>query len=93
MAELTIDVESDTHAYLCTVTVTENDTETTHRVTVNKTDYERLTDGEVPPEALVRASFEFLLEHEPKESILSSFDLMTIQRYFPGYVSEITDRL
>jgi hypothetical protein len=93
MATIEIDVESQDQAYLCTVTVAEGGSETTHRVTVNKTDYRRLTEGEVPPERLVEASFEFLLEREPKESILRSFDLMTIQRYFPEYASEIGDRL
>ena len=36
-------------------------------------------------EELVRRSFEFLLEREPKESILSRFDLTVISRYFPEY--------
>jgi hypothetical protein len=91
MAEIKIDVESQ--AYLCTVTVTEGGGSTIHRVTVNKPDYQRLTDGRVPPERLVEASFEFLLEREPKESILRSFNLMTIQRYFPEYESQIGSRL
>ncbi|MFP4384841.1 MAG: hypothetical protein ACLFST_05240 [Spirochaetia bacterium] len=34
---------------------------------------------------LIKKSFEFLLKRESKESILSSFDLPTIQRYFPEY--------
>jgi hypothetical protein len=41
----------------------------------------------------VRRSFEFLLEREPKESILASFDLTVIARYFPEYESEIARRL
>jgi hypothetical protein len=41
----------------------------------------------------VRASFVFLLEHEPKESILSEFHLTLIGRYFPDYEREIGHRL
>jgi hypothetical protein len=42
---------------------------------------------------LVRASFEFLLEREPATSILRSFDLDVIGRYFPEYVSTVRDQL
>jgi len=41
----------------------------------------------------VRRSFEFLLEREPKESILTRFDLSLISRYFPEYEREIKRRL
>jgi len=34
---------------------------------------------------LLKKSFEFLLERESKESILSSFDLHDISKYFPEY--------
>ncbi|CAO5180463.1 conserved hypothetical protein [Frankia sp. AiPs1] len=42
--------------------------------------------------ALVRASFEYLLVREPAGSILPSFDLSTIGRYFPTYLADIADR-
>ena len=35
----------------------------------------------------------FLLEREPKESILRSFDLTVISRYFAEYEREMTGRL
>ena len=41
----------------------------------------------------MRRSFEFLLEREPKESILARFDLSVIARYFPEYDREIARRL
>jgi hypothetical protein len=41
----------------------------------------------------VTESFRFLLEREPKESILGSFDLTVIGRYFPEYEREIAKRL
>ena len=39
------------------------------------------------------ASFRFLLAREPKESILSRFELPVIERYFPEYPEEIRGRL
>ena len=75
------------------VTVGEGRGTTEHRVTLDRATYVRLTGGEVPPEALVRESFGFLLEREPKESILRTFDLPVIGRYFPEYEGEIRRRL
>jgi hypothetical protein len=75
------------------VRVTEGASETTHRVTVKPADYQRLAEGKVGPAELVRRSFEFLLENEPKESILARFDLSVIMRYFPQFEREIRRRL
>ncbi len=75
------------------VTVTEGETHTTHEVTLSRAAYERLAGGTAQPAALVRKSFTFLLEHEPKESILRVFDLSVISRYFPQYETEIRRRL
>ena len=62
---------------------------TTHRVTVAAADLARLDPDATSPENLVRRSFAFLLEREPSESILRSFDLTVIGRYFPEYESAI----
>ena len=43
-------------------------------------------------EGLVRASFVFLLEREPPSSILKTFDLSVISRYFPEYAHEMRRR-
>jgi hypothetical protein len=67
------------------VRIIEKSSESTHEVTMKQDDYARLTGGKVEPEELVRRSFEFLLEREPKESILGRFDLSVISRYFPEY--------
>jgi hypothetical protein len=75
------------------VRVTENGKETTHLVTVKPEDYLRLTGGKVDASELVKKSFEFLLEREPKESILPRFDLTVISEYFPKYEQEIKGRL
>ena len=65
----------------------------THDVTVSPNDYTKLAGEKIQPEELVRRSFEFLLEREPKESILARFDLSVISRYFPEYEREIRGRL
>ena len=44
-------------------------------------------------EQLVEASFRFLLEREPKESILSQFELPVIERYFLDYPAKINEKL
>jgi len=75
------------------VTVSEGATQSSHRVTVQPKDYERIAAGKVDGAGLVKMAFEFLLEHEPKESILREFDLMVIVRYFPSFEREIASRL
>ena len=75
------------------VVVTGGGSSTRHEVTLSRDDYERLAGGKASPERLVEASFAFLLEREPKESILSRFDLPVIGRYFPDYERVIAQRL
>ncbi|GMQ95551.1 MAG: hypothetical protein BMS9Abin13_673 [Patescibacteria group bacterium] len=71
------------------VVVEEGAGKTVHTVFLEKAYYEMLTDGVGLPEDLIKRSFEFLLEREPKESILKKFDLKTISRYFPEYEAGI----
>ena len=66
---------------------------TTHTVTVAPEYAQKLTGGRVSTEALVERSFEFLLERESNTSILRSFDLPVIKRYFPEYERTIGARL
>ena len=66
-------------------------TTTEHLVTVRPEYAERLR-GSASDEDLLRASFEFLLEEESNTSILRSFDLSVIQRYFPHYESTMRAR-
>ena len=63
----------------------EDRTRTVHEVTVSRSYYRQLTGERVSCEALIKKSFEFLLEREPNTSILSSFDLTVINQYFPEY--------
>lgn len=61
---------------------------TTHMVSVQP-EYAKKVAGSAPVEKLVHASFEFLLARESNTSILSSFELPVIGRYFPEYEEEI----
>lgn len=70
------------------VTVEEDGSATQHEVTVTSEHVERYAPG-ATPERLLEASFEFLLAHESKESILRSFELPVIARYFPDYPAAI----
>lgn len=67
------------------VTVGESASESHHDVSLSKGDYERLRKGSEQPEQFLRRCFEFLLAREPKESILSRFDVADISRYFPEF--------
>jgi hypothetical protein len=75
------------------VRVIEGGSESSHQVTLDPKDYARLAGGAVEPRELIRKSFEFLLEREPKESILGRFDLSVISQYFPEFEREIKKRL
>ena len=93
MANIEVKRTDHDDRYEFQVTVKEGRGETHHRVTLRKADYQQLVASKASPEALVTESFRFLLEREPKESILRSFDLMVIGRYFPEYRREIVKRL
>jgi hypothetical protein len=66
---------------------------TQHRVHVSKDFYNLLTDGKISYEHLIKSSFEFLLERESNNSILSRFDLEVISHYFPEYEKEMKKRM
>jgi hypothetical protein len=83
----------DGDRWLCLVRVREGPFATEHRVTVAPTELVRLDPGAADPERLVRAAFAFLLEREPASSILRSFDVPVIGRYFPGWEADVRRRL
>jgi hypothetical protein len=93
MANIEVQRTDHDDSYEFQVTVKEGRGESRHRVTLHKADYQQLAADKASPESLVTESFRFLLEREPKESILRSFDLMLIGRYFPEYRREIVKRL
>ena len=90
MADIDVSCVTAADGWLCQVTVAEDGSETRHSVTLTRIDFQRLTTSGGTPQALVKRSFEFLLAREPKESILRSFALPEIGRYFPDFEREIT---
>jgi hypothetical protein len=89
MADIDVTCVTAANGWLCQVTVADGGSETRHSVTYTRADFQRLTTGGGTPEGLVRRSFEFMLAREPKESILPTFALPEIGRYFPEYEAEI----
>ena len=74
----------DGEGYRCEVSISDPRSTSRHVVRVSAPDLKRWGRGRNVDD-LVRDSFAFLLEREPKESILREFDLSVIQRYFPEY--------
>jgi hypothetical protein len=74
------------------VTVGDDAAATEHNVRVDRATLDDLAPGGTP-EDLVRASFDFMLEREPRESIMRSFELPIIGRFFADYPDEIRRRL
>jgi hypothetical protein len=74
------------------VTVEEGATRSVHEVTVTPQDIVRYA-PQATAARLIRASFEFLLEREATEAILTRLDLPTIERYFPEYPKTIHELL
>ena len=66
-----------------------NTSTTTHTVTVTDQSLSDLSDSNVTKTQLLEFSFRFLLEREPNTSILSSFDINVISRYFSDYKDEV----
>jgi hypothetical protein len=92
MPRIDIAVTPTDEGWLCEVTVRDGGA-THHRVRVSRADLARLAPGAADPEDLVWASFAFLLERESNESILRTFDLTVIGRYYPDYEREIGHRM
>ena len=62
---------------------------TTHTVKVTDQSLTDLTEDIVTKVQLLEFSFKFLLEREPNTSILSSFDINVISKYFSNYKDEV----
>ena len=71
------------------ITIEERGSTTEHVVTLDDGYYQKLTNGKITREEFVKKSFEFLLERESRESILSEFNLRVIKNYFPEFEEEL----
>ena len=70
------------------VTVADSVT-TNHTVTVTNQSLTDLTNDNATKTQLLEFSFNFLLDREPNISILSSFDINVISKYFSDYRDEV----
>ena len=59
--------------------------ESRHRVTIQADEAGRWAKFGAEPSRCVEAVMRFLLDREPKESILSAFDMRVVRRYFPEF--------
>ena len=76
----------------CSVTIGDDPGATEHEVLVDRATLDDLAPG-ATPETLVTESISFLLEREPRESIMRSFELPIIARYFGDDPDESRRRL
>ena len=65
---------------------------TKHVVSVTDQMLLNLTKNKISKEELLNFSFNFLLERELNTSILSSFDITVISKYFPEYPKKVSDK-
>jgi hypothetical protein len=89
MVEIEIERTGANGQIVFDVRVTKEASQSRHEVTLSEEDYRRLGEGYSSPDEFVRACFVFLLQREPKESILSRFDVSVIPRYFPEFEDTI----
>ena len=86
MSEPSISVIPDAHAGLTfDVIVRDARGESRHRVTIGAEEARRWAKLGGGPRRCVEAVMRFLLDREPKESVLSAFDTEVVRRYFPEF--------
>jgi hypothetical protein len=90
---ITVESKKTTDPYEFHVKVTDSRGGTSHTVTMSESTFQDLTAGKVSPEECIEAAFRFLLDREPKESILSRFDITVISTYFPSFKREFSGYL
>ena len=95
MTEVIVHCEPAPDGWRCLVTVRDERGSTTHDVAVGGDAAGDLAAATDPAhvERLIEETFDFLLEREPKESILRTFDLSVVSQYFPEFEHEIRSRL
>jgi hypothetical protein len=71
------------------VIVREGGGESRHHVTMTSDACQRLASGACAPERCIEAAFRFLLDREPKEAILPSFEVTLISHYYPEFEHEL----
>jgi hypothetical protein len=90
--QISVRCVEDEHGWLCDVVVGDASGATRHAVTVSLRELDAYAPGAADPTDLVARAFGFLLAREPKESILRSFALSDIERYFPEFAEVMPPR-
>lgn len=95
MPEIDVACVETERTWVCAVRVRDEGSASEHEVVVDEIDLPAALDGAetADVERLVERTFEFLLEREPKGSILRRFELPVVAQYFPEYHHEIHRRL
>ena len=88
---ISVSCEPMGQAWTCRVVIGDDPGATTHEVTLSPASARDLR-GALSPQALVEESIRFLLEREPRESVLPRFEISEIERYFPEYTVEMLRR-
>jgi hypothetical protein len=90
--EINVACQRSAGGWQCRVWVGGDASATSHEVSLTQEDMRRLA-PQSTPEELVRQSFRFLLEREPRTSIMRRFELPLISRFFAEYEEEIGRRM
>lgn len=89
--EIVVNRVTDTYPLKFDVEVIEERSSSKHEVTLKENTYQSLKSAKTTPEQVIKAAFQFLLDREPKEAILHSFDVEVISRYFPEFPRRLPD--
>lgn len=90
--EIDIKTRASNMGWHFTVTVSDEKGPAFYTVTMDK-DFVTRIGAQLDPETVIEKSFEFLLEKEPKESILKEFDITTISHYYPDFIPALEKKL
>lgn len=95
MTTIEVDCLRAPPGWRCVVAANDGRTAGEHTVTVTSEDAARLATAhdQKGVERLVYETFAFLLEREPRSSVLQVFDLTVVGGYFPEFESEMAQRL
>jgi hypothetical protein len=84
MSNIKISENKTNNGWEFNITIEGQSSETNHIVTMSEGFYNSLN-TQISPTEVVEKSFNFLLQREPKEQILSEFNITLISKYFPEY--------
>jgi len=95
MANIEIQSATETdNGWSYQVKLDEGSSQHQYSVTLTQSDYNQWSNnGQLQPEQVIKAAFDFLLEREPASAILSKFDCSVIRRYFPEVDRELPKKL